>query len=95
MKARAKSAATEIKQSTGPLASVASSLPTHGAISALRAIAGGAHAGLPGGLAHLALWLVIGLAGTFYATERRRFLKPRELGFTGHDLPRPSAGVRP
>ncbi|MEV4580969.1 YhgE/Pip family protein [Nonomuraea jabiensis] len=62
-----------------PLAAAEPLLPTHGAIIALRAIATGAGGDLAGGLAHLVVWLLIGLAGTFYATERHRTLSPRDL----------------
>ncbi|MBB5783565.1 YhgE/Pip family protein [Nonomuraea jabiensis] len=62
-----------------PLAAAEPLLPTHGAIIALRAIATGAGGDLAGGLAHLVVWLLIGLAGTFYATERHRALSPHDL----------------
>ncbi|MGW6501340.1 YhgE/Pip family protein [Nonomuraea angiospora] len=69
-----------------PLAAAEPLLPTHGAITALRAIATGTGGDLAGGLAHLVVWLLIGLAGTFYATERRRALSPRDLRLDSRDL---------
>ncbi|MEV4021127.1 hypothetical protein AB0J35_62720, partial [Nonomuraea angiospora] len=69
-----------------PLAAAEPLLPTRGAITALRAIATGTGGDLAGGLAHLVVWLLIGLAGTLYATERRRALSPRDLRLDSQDL---------
>ncbi|RBQ14939.1 YhgE/Pip domain-containing protein [Spongiactinospora rosea] len=69
-----------------PLAALQTLLPTHGAVTALRAVVTGADTGLAAGLAHLVLWLLVGLAATIFATERRRTLSPRRLRLDSRDL---------
>ena len=53
-------------------------LPTHGAITALRAIIAGG-SGLADGLIQLAVWLVVGALATAVVTGRRRYLPTRQL----------------
>lgn len=53
-------------------------LPTHDAMVALRAVAVGG-GGLPGAVSGLVLWLLIGVLGTVYVTERRRTASLRLL----------------
>jgi putative membrane protein len=58
--------------------SVEALLPTHDAMVALRAVAVGG-GGLPGAVSGLVLWLLIGVLGTVYVTERRRTASARLL----------------
>lgn len=62
----------------GPLYALAGVLPTHGAISALRAVTTDG-AGLGGGVAELVAWLAVGLLATIVVTDRRRYVSPRSL----------------
>jgi len=62
----------------GPLYSLASYLPTHGAVMALRAVVTGGP-GLLTGVVELAVWLAIGALATILVTDRRRYLSTRQL----------------
>ncbi|GAA2207313.1 YhgE/Pip domain-containing protein [Nonomuraea monospora] len=79
-------ATSTVSSIPAPLAALESLLPTHAALTVLRAAATGADLGWPAAAAQLAGWLLAGLAMTAFTTERRRSLNPRDLRLNRQDL---------
>lgn len=75
-----------------PLYAVASLLPTHGAVVALRALATGG-AGLTTGIVELAAWFAVGLLAAILVTDRRRYVSPRALRL--QPVQAPAADIQP
>ncbi|WP_344451415.1 hypothetical protein, partial [Actinocorallia aurantiaca] len=62
----------------GAAASLSALLPTYGAVLAVRALVLDT-GGLPTGLLHLLVWLLLALAVLAFTVVRRRSLRPRDL----------------